>query len=185
MKIKKEKKGNFVLVIDVEACCWYGNPKPGMYKEIIEIGIACVDYYTKEIVETRSIIVKPKYSEISEFCTKLTSLTPEYINKHGVDFKVACEILVNEYNSNKRIWFSWGDSDKIMFEKECAFKKIKYPFGKTHVNLMELYSFKYGLKQSSSVSTALKQLGLEFEGQCHRGVDDAKMTAKILQKMIE
>jgi len=183
MKIKREKKNSFALVVDIEACCWMGNPPIGQHKEIIEIGVACVDYFTKEMIQSRSIIVKPALSEISEFCTKLTTLTPEFVEKNGVSFKKACKILIDEFQADKRMWFSWGDYDRVAFEKECALKKVKYPFGKTHFNLGEWYAFKYGLKQSTSVSNALKKMGVEFEGTCHRGVDDAINTARILKEL--
>lgn len=182
--IKKENK-SYVLVIDLEACCWRGNPPEGQHKEIIEIGIACVDYLSKEIISSESIIVKPEFSEISEFCTELTTLTPEYVLKNGISLKRACEILENKYFSNKTMWFSWGNYDRTAFEKECFFKKIKYPFGQTHINLKELFAFKYGLKQSPGVSIALKKIGIPFDGTRHRGVDDAINTAKILRHLID
>ena len=181
--MRKEKINSFVLVVDLEACCWMGNPPEGQYKEIIEIGIACVDYFTKEIISSRSIIVKPEFYEIGKFCTELTTLTPEYVKENGVSFKEACKILLNEYQSDKRMWISWGDYDRVAFEKECVLKKVEYPFGRTHFNLKEWYAFKYGLKQSPGVSTALKKIGIEFEGVQHRGVDDAKMTAMILKNI--
>lgn len=183
MRMKKGKINSFALVVDLEACCWMGNPPEGQYKEIIEIGIACVDYFTKEIIDSRSIIVKPEFSEISAFCTELTTITPELIEKEGVSFKKACKILVDEYQSDKRMWFSWGDYDRTAFEKECALKKVKYPFGKTHFNLKEWYAFKNGKKMAPSVSNALKELGLEFDGVPHRGIDDAINTAKILKSL--
>ena len=126
---------NFVLVIDLEACCWLGNPPSGMYKEIIEIGLVRVNYFTKDIIDSRSIIVKPKYSEISNFCTELTTLTQEYIDNNGISFEESCDILRKEYNSTKRMWFSWGDYDKSAFQKECSLKQIEYPLGKNHFNL--------------------------------------------------
>lgn len=186
-KIIKKKKiaGKLVNVIDLEACCWLGNPPKGQYKEIIEIGIACVDYYTKEIVHSRIIIVKPEFSNISKFCTKLTTLTPEYIEKNGISFKEACDVLKYEFNSEKRMWFSWGNYDREAFIKECKLKKVDYPFGKTHINLKELFGLKYGIKQAPGLSDALKVLGIEFEGQRHRGIADSINTAVILQKFLK
>jgi inhibitor of KinA sporulation pathway (predicted exonuclease) len=182
--MRKEKINTFVLVIDVEACCWMSPIPVGMSKEIIEIGIAQVDYFSKETIGSRSIIIKPQFSEISPFCTKLTTITQELVDKEGISFKKACKILVDEYQSDRRMWFSWGDYDRIILESECYEKKIKYPFGKTHFNLKEWYAFKRGEKTSTSVSNALKQLGLEFDGVMHRGVDDARMTAEILKRLI-
>lgn len=182
--MRSEKKKDLALVIDLEACCWMSPIPEGMSKEIIEIGVTTVDYYTKEILESRSLIIKPQFSEISEFCTKLTTITPELIEKEGITFKEACKILVNEYESDRRMWFSWGDYDRIAFENECKLKKIKYPFGRTHFNLKEWYAFKRGEKTSTSVANALKQLGMEFDGTPHRGIDDSIMTAIILQKIV-
>lgn len=170
-----------VNVIDIEACCWMSPIPNGQHKEIIEIGIACVDYFTKEIVESRSIIVKPEFSEISKFCTKLTTITQELVDKEGVSFKEACSILTKDFNSEKRIFMSWGNDDRIAFENECSFKKIKYPFGKTHFSLKEWYAFKNGMKVAPSVSNALEREGIEFEGTKHRGVDDAINTARLLK----
>ena len=45
-----------------------------------------------------------------------------------------------------------------------------------------LFSFAFGLTQDLGVSTALDHLGLEFEGNAHRAIDDAYNTARILQK---
>lgn len=182
MKKKEFKKA--INVIDLEACCWMGDPPKGQNKEIIEIGIACVDFYTKEIIDSKSIIVKPRNSEISKFCTELTSITQELIDKEGIDLKDACDILRDEFNSKKRMWVSWGDYDRTAFERECKYKGISYPFGLTHVNLKEWFAFTYGLKQAPGVFNALKKLGLEFYGSQHRGVDDAFNTAVILQKIL-
>ncbi|MFA5066985.1 MAG: 3'-5' exonuclease [Candidatus Izemoplasmatales bacterium] len=182
-KNKKLKKS--VLVIDLEACCWRGNPPIGQHKEIIEIGVACVDYFTKEIIRSKSIIVKPQFSEISSFCTELTTLTSEYVNENGVSLSDACQILIDEFGSDKKMWFSWGDYDKLALQSECKLKKITYPMSKTHVNLKELFAFFYGTKQPPSVSSALKKMSIDFNGTRHRGIDDAKMTAIILKNLVE
>ena len=93
-----------VLVIDLEATCWRGNPPEGMYNEIIEFGIAVVDFKTKELLESESIIVKPQFSEISGFCTELTTITQEFIDEEGIYFSDACEILRTKYKSERRLW---------------------------------------------------------------------------------
>jgi inhibitor of KinA sporulation pathway (predicted exonuclease) len=172
-----------ILVIDLEATCWRGNPPEGMYNEIIEFGIATVDFKTKKILETDSIIVKPRFSEISAFCTELTTLTQSFIDEHGISFEEACEKLRTKYKSEKRIWASWGKYDLNQIEKDCALHKVKFPMGRDHYNLKPLFSFKHGLGTDLGVDTALKHLGLEFEGTHHRGGDDAKNIARILKTM--
>ena len=40
------RKLDQILVIDVEATCWEGNPPPGQTSEIIEIGLCVLDVPT-------------------------------------------------------------------------------------------------------------------------------------------
>ena len=181
MKLKSLDK---VLVIDVEACCWKGNPPTGMYNEIIEIGICTLDCKTKEIEDKTSIIIKPTFSEISYFCTELTTLTPEYIEEKGIVFFDACKFIKEKFKSNTRAWFSWGDYDRTAFEKNCKLLNVQYPFRNTHFNLKTLFAIKYGLKEELGVQGALEKIGMEFEGQQHRGDSDAYNISRILTKIL-
>jgi hypothetical protein len=69
-----------IIVIDLESTCWEGPPPEGQVSEIIEIGVVTLDVASLERVEKQSILIKPVKSQISEFCTKLTTLTPEHFN---------------------------------------------------------------------------------------------------------
>ena len=69
---------NRVLVVDVEATCWQSRqPPPGEQSEIIEIGLCPLDLDCLEPGPVHSILVRPQRSQISPFCTRLTSITPE------------------------------------------------------------------------------------------------------------
>jgi inhibitor of KinA sporulation pathway (predicted exonuclease) len=179
---KRRQNRDVALVVDFEATCWRGHPPKGMYNEIIEIGISGVDYKTKEIVFKDTIIVKPEHSEISSFCTELTSIDQGLIDREGVDFKKACQILRDKFKSRDRVWLSWGEYDKNQIQRDCDLKKVENPFGRVHFNLKPLFSFAFGIKQDLGVAGALKHLGIEFEGNAHRAIDDAYNTAIILQK---
>jgi inhibitor of KinA sporulation pathway (predicted exonuclease) len=188
---RKGKRGNgnpkskldIVLLIDLEATCWRGHPPTGMRKEIIEIGIAGIDYRTKEIKFKDSILVKPQNSEVSKFCTELTSITQEMLDEEGVTLEKACKILEEKYSSRGRVWMSWSDFDKKQFLDDCEFYGLTYPLGKVHFDMKVLFSFAYGLGQEFGVESALAHLGMEFDGNAHRGVDDAYNIARILQKV--
>lgn len=173
---------DIALVIDFEATCWNHKTPDGMHNEIIEIGISGVDYVTKEVVLRDTIIVKPDFSEVSDFCTSLTTITQEFLDENGVSFAEACEILETKYKSKDRIWMSWGEYDKNIIASNCELKGIKNPFGRTHINMMPLFSFAFGIKKDLGVAQALEHLGMEFEGTAHRGGDDAYNIAKILKR---
>ena len=178
---KRKMKRDMVLLIDLEATCWKGRPPEGMKSEIIEIGISAVDYKTKEIRLRDTIIVKPEYSEVSDFCTELTTLTQEYLDEHGVSFAEACKILETKFKTRDRIWMSFGNYDKNQFKKDCKSKNVNYPFSQNYFNIKTLISFAYGLPKDLGVKQALDYFGFEFEGIPHRGGDDAFNTAKLVK----
>ncbi|WBB62250.1 exonuclease domain-containing protein [Streptomyces sp. WMMC500] len=168
-----------VLVVDVEATCWEGEPPAGMAPEIIEIGLCELDVPTGERVSRRSVLVRPERSEVSAFCTRLTTLTPEQVAA-GVPFAEACALLRREYGSRQRVWASWGDYDRRQFERQCTAAGVAYPFGRRHVNAKTLYALAHGLGREPGMAEALAHAGRELEGTHHRGVDDAWNIAALL-----
>ena len=128
-----------IIVIDVEATCWEDKRKTREESEIIEIGICLLDVKTGEITDNRGIIVKPESSEVSEFCTELTTLTQEMVN-NGISFRYAYDVLMKEYQSRERTWVSYGQYDWFQFRKECEKKDVPYPFSSCHINIKNLFA---------------------------------------------
>jgi len=182
---RKEKARDKALVIDLECSCWRGHPPEGQRQEIIEIGICMLDFNTREITKKQGILVKNHKSEISDFCTKLTSITQDMIDKEGVEFDEACRILKEYYKSEKRIWFSWGNFDRTMLVKDCLHRGEEYPLSDYHFNAKTLYGFKHKMKNEPGVQRALKHAGMTFEGTHHRGVDDAVNIARLIETIFE
>lgn len=177
------KKLDHVIVVDVESTCWDGSPPPGEASEIIEIGICPLELSTGRRLGKRSILIRPRRSQVSEFCTRLTTLTPEQVNA-GVTFTEACEILRREYQSRERVWASFGDYDRTMFQKQCESTGVPYPFGPRHVNVKTLFAVGQGLPHEVGMGDALELLGVALEGTHHRGDDDAWNTAGILASLL-
>jgi inhibitor of KinA sporulation pathway (predicted exonuclease) len=169
-----------IVVVDLEATCWRGYPPKGQTNQIIEIGVCLLDIKTHEITDRLGILVKPTRSKVSKFCTELTTITQEMLDEEGIPFKDACDLLFNEYNSKKRVWASFGDYDRRMLETDCKAHKIKYPFGKKHINVKTLFALKEKLNKEMGMARGLKHLNISLEGTHHRGVDDAYNTAKLL-----
>jgi inhibitor of KinA sporulation pathway (predicted exonuclease) len=164
-----------INVVDIEATCWRGKPPEGMTEEIIEVGICEVSVKSKKIKEKESIIIKPERSIISEFCTKLTGLTQEQVDK-GISYYEACARVTVNYSAMRRIWVSWGEYDRLMFLRRPS----TYPFSDSHINLKNWFSLAHGLSKSMGLYGALNYLKIEPEGKHHSGADDAVNTAKIL-----
>ena len=177
------KKLDQIIVIDVESTCWQGKPPAGQKSEIIEIGICPVDVASGQKLGKESIFVKPTRSTVSEFCTKLTSLTQEQVEK-GIEFKDACSILEKKYFTKDRVWASYGDYDRRQFERQCQSRNIRYPYGPTHINVKNLFAVIYALPHEIGMAEAMDLLNLQLEGIHHRAGDDAWNIACILSKLL-
>jgi len=168
-----------ILVIDIEATCWPGEPPPGQEPEIIEIGLCVLDVATLERLENTSILVRPTHSTVSDYCTTLTTLTQEEVDA-GVDLREACRILGQRYDSKMRLWASFGDYDRKKFRQECQDRGIDYPFGDAHFNVKSLLAVVHNLPRELPLDEALDLLGFPMEGTYHRGDADAWNIARIL-----
>lgn len=175
-----------VLIVDVESTCWEppGVQPKNQFSEIIEIGIAIVNIKSLKLIKNDSIIIRPQNSTISKFCTKLTTLTPEYVDQ-GMTFQAAMAVLKRDYESESRTMVSWGDYDRKMFERNCKDYGCKYPFGPRHLNLKNSFTMLHGLDKEPGMDTALDYLGLKLDGTHHRGLDDARNIANIFINTLE
>jgi inhibitor of KinA sporulation pathway (predicted exonuclease) len=172
-----------IIVIDLESTCWEGPPPDGQVSEIIEIGVATVDVASLQRVDKQSILIKPVKSQISEFCTKLTTLTPDHFNSAG-SLADATKILKKQFQSQDRLWASWGDYDRRQFERVCKEFSVGYPFGISHLNVKTLFSIAHGIDQEIGMDMAYQRLGLQMEGTHHRGADDAWNIAGLLSRLL-
>jgi inhibitor of KinA sporulation pathway (predicted exonuclease) len=162
----------YVNVVDVEATCWADGPPAGESSEIIEIGVCVVDTDDWRRVERRRILVQPRRSRVSPFCTTLTGLTQSDVDG-GLEFAVACALMRDDLSGRHRTWASWGEYDRRQFERQCSAGGTGYPFGNHHINVKERFATAFGLRRGVGMSRALAHAGLPLEGRHHRGDDDA------------
>jgi len=172
------RKLDKILVVDVESTCWMGQPPIGQVNEIIEVGISAINIEDLKILGKKSYIVKPSLSKISKFCTELTGLTQEIVEK-GENFKDVCNKIKTVYGTESRIWTSFGEYDKNQFKKCCDLFNIKSPFSDMHWNVKSMASIFYGWPEMG-MDKLLNKLGMKLEGRHHCGADDAYNIAKIL-----
>ncbi|MBI5966606.1 MAG: exonuclease domain-containing protein [Deltaproteobacteria bacterium] len=171
-----------IIVVDLETTCEDETGKR-LPREVIEVGVCFLDIQAGDITERQSILVRPVFSKVSDFCTKLTTLTQKQVES-GIPFAEACALLEERYKTKRRVWASYGDFDRNQFERECRLKGIPYPFGPRHINVKTLFAIRHRLTQEVGMDEALCRLGLELIGTHHRGVDDAYNVARILYTLI-
>ncbi|MEV2274254.1 3'-5' exonuclease [Nocardiopsis sp. NPDC049922] len=175
---------NLLNVVDVEATCWSGPRPPGQANEIIEIGLTVVDLDERRRVARHGLLVRPARSEVSDFCTELTTLTQAEVDT-GVSFADACRWLVEEHGARERPWASWGDYDRNQFTHQCRVTGTGYPFGKRHTNAKRVFGAFHDRPKGPGMHRALGMADLPLEGQHHRGEDDAWNIAALVLFLVE
>jgi inhibitor of KinA sporulation pathway (predicted exonuclease) len=173
------KKLDQILVIDVESTCWEGDPPEGQESEIIEIGLCILDVATGKRLDNPSILVSPVKSTVSDYCTWLTTLTQQEVDD-GLSLLEACQLLRDKYQPRQRLWASYGDYDRLQFERCCTAQNIEYPFGTGHINVKSLFAVTRAMSREVGLDRAMHILGWPLEGTHHRGGDDAWNIARIL-----
>jgi len=171
---------NKIIIVDLEATCWNGKIPDGQVNEIIEIGICVLDTETGEISQNEGILIQPTRSEISEFCTELTTITQALIDAEGISFEAACTKLRVEYDPKQYTWASYGQYDLNMLKRQCKLRNVEYPMSQEHINVKTTFSAVKGLQKKVGMKGALQLLNIPLDGTHHRGVDDARNIAKIL-----
>lgn len=167
-----------IVVIDLEATC--DEPRPTWQSETIEVGVCLLDVRTLEITDKRGILVKPERTPITEFCTKLTTLTPELIEREGTSLFNAMVDLVDDYKIRQRTWASWGDYDRNQLIKDCNAHKFGFPGEQSsHINIKNTLAVEYGWGSGKGLDEALSKFKMTLDGTLHRGIDDAYNIARI------
>lgn len=172
-----------ILVVDVEATCWQGAPPPGQESEIIEFGACLLHPVTGERSGRQSILVRPRRSSVSPFCTELTTLTQVQVAQ-GIEFHTACQVLTEQFQSRSRVWASYGAYDRKQFARQCEASGVPYPFTETHINVKASLARVGVFSRPVGMDGALKHLGIRLEGTHHRGADDAWNIASILSHLL-
>jgi inhibitor of KinA sporulation pathway (predicted exonuclease) len=144
----------------------------------------CIGYISGEIAQNKGILIKPEQSEVSIFCTKLTTIDQALLDNEGITFLEACEILRDEYHAGKYTWASYGEYDLKMMKRQCKRLNVFYPMSEKHINVKDLFAGKLNRKKRTGMIGALDLLHIPLEGIHHRGIDDAKNIAKILNRCL-
>lgn len=176
--MSRNKRYDKLVVIDIEATC--DNPRPQWQSEIIEVGVCLLDLRTLEITDKRGILVKPEKTPITSFCTSLTTITPELIEREGRSLFEAMTVLQEQYKIRERTWASWGDYDRNQLIKDCDSKKFGFPGEfSSHINVKNVLTIEHGWDREVGLDNALKRWKMNLEGTHHRGRDDAANIARI------
>lgn len=175
----------YFIVYDLEATCWMGRP-PGGVNEIIEIGAVKVNRYG-EILGEFSRFVKPKVNPyLSHFCTKLTSIQQEDVNRADTFDRVVEDFQdwIGIYDDDF-ILCAWGDADVRLLRGDCNLHQLDSEWLIHNMNIKKQYHRLIDAHKKTGLKSTLKREGFEFTGTHHRAIADAQNTAKIFIKYID
>lgn len=182
LSFSMKNRKNFI-VIDLEATCWEDAQFQKENSEIIEIGVSLVDFSTKSIIKSKRYLIKPKKSTVSEYCTNLTGITQDQLNKEGLDLTKASKMIRQDFNPTNIAWGGWGD-DLTALKKACESQNAVFPFSSSYTDIGFLYSLSKGESKKWNLENALQNEQMNFIGKPHTGVDDAFNTARLFIKML-
>ncbi len=176
-----------ILVVDLEATCWEsltpkGEPQSIYNMEIIEIGSALTNRLGT-VLDARSFMVRPERQPLlSTFCTELTHITQAMVdNAQTLPGVIAQMNAWLDGAGTDLQWCSWGNYDLNHLTAQCSLdnaesKLLHLP----HLNLKKLWRRTTKQRKKTSLASALAFHGLTFDGQPHRGIDDARNITRLL-----
>jgi len=160
----------------------------------MEIGICELVMKTGEIRDASGYVVKPRFTEVSPFCTQLTGWTPEEIAE-GSDIADVLKAIERDYGITREdVWFSCGEYDRVKLSSEgragvgglYGIKRHDNPFSlmRSHFNIKTLFALKYRLNKEMAMDRMLQFIGQPLEGRHHNGCDDAYNIAKLVRHVL-
>ncbi|KAM5228312.1 ERI1 exoribonuclease 2 [Ctenodactylus gundi] len=202
---KSKQLYDYLIVIDFESTCW-NDGKNHSGQEIIEFPAVLLNTSTGDIESEFHAYVQPQEHPIlSEFCMELTGIKQVQVDE-GVPLKIClsqfCKWIQKMQQQKKFIFFpgvsepstsevklcafvTWSDWDLgVCLEYECKRKQLLKPvFLNSWIDLRATYKLFYRRKPKG-LSGALQEVGIEFSGREHSGLDDSRNTALLAWKMI-
>nr|XP_033772009.1 3'-5' exoribonuclease 1 isoform X2 [Geotrypetes seraphini] len=184
---------DYICIIDFEATCEEDNPS-GYVHEIIEFPIVLLNTCTLQIEDTFQEYVRPEIkTQLSDFCISLTGITQDLVDKadtfpqvlqKAVDWMRQKE-LGTKYKYCILTDGSW-DMSKFL-NIQCRVSCIKYPrFAKKWINIRKSYGNFYKVpRNQTKLTIMLENLGMDYEGRPHSGLDDSCNIARIAVRMLQ
>ncbi|AUZ47412.1 exonuclease domain-containing protein [Pseudomonas orientalis] len=170
------------LIIDLEATTDDGG-WPVTEMEVIEIGASLVNRQGRELDHFQRFVRPLRRPLLTPFCRQLTHITQANIDAAAPITEVwpLFERWLGQHQPRLEGWASWGDYDRVQLELEWQRNGLASALGQTpHVNLKQRFAKARRLDKPLGLNGALQLAGMQFVGQQHRALEDARNTARLL-----
>ncbi|XP_073399132.1 ERI1 exoribonuclease 2 [Dendrobates tinctorius] len=195
---------DYLIVIDFESTCWKDTKHYG--QEIIEFPAVLINTTHGEIESEFHMYVQPQeHPVLSNFCMELTGIKQQQVDD-GVPLKICLSQFstwIQKLQKERHIIFpgvlpaptsseqkmcgfvTWSDWDLgVCLLYECRRKQLRKPdILNSWIDLRLTYKLFYNRKPKG-LNGALQDVGIEFSGREHSGLDDSRNTARLAWRMI-
>ncbi|CAB1430013.1 unnamed protein product [Pleuronectes platessa] len=197
---------SYLIVIDFESTCW--REKSSYSPEVIEFPAVLLNTSSGEVESEFHTYVQPQeHPTLSEFCTELTGITQIQVEA-GIPLRIClsrfCRWLQTlqlekgvvfpnkQQNSSPPpaspklcTFLTWSDWDLgVCLQYECKRKQLHKPdVLNSWIDLRSTYRLFYDRKPKG-LNGALQDLGIQFAGREHSGLDDSRNTAQLAARMM-
>jgi inhibitor of KinA sporulation pathway (predicted exonuclease) len=155
-----------------------------MEQEIIEIGAYKVDPAGQLVDEFDSLIKPVVHPSLSSFCQELTGIEQSDVNNADT-FEVVFQQFYEwiHPNENDSLLLSWGTKDYKLIRHQCAKDNIDLTWF-NYGDLKGAYRQMMNLSRSVGLARALKNEGIDFEGEMHNALDDSYNLSSLFVKYL-
>lgn len=179
---------NCVAVFDLEFTAWEGSlvqhwMQPGEFREVVQIGAVKIDARTFSPLEELNLLIKPRINSVlSDYLVKLTGVTNEAVDEHGVDFAGAYARFVAFCGGGTIC--SFGRDDHVL-EANLRLYGIRNaaPLPR-HINAAAWLRENGIATKGAHACDVARLCGAQFEGREHDALEDARSVALGIKTLV-
>lgn len=170
-----------INVVAMNTTCWAKNdPSRSQTQEPILVAVASLDVASRQVVEQRSYLIKPRYAAISDHCTRVTGITRE-MAASGMSYEAVCEELVLRFQSRNRQWASYGTFPWLIFGEQSKRVRNQTPLSPRFFNLKHMTAVTFQLAEEVSLPKAIDLAGVPYYGHHNHAEEAVVMLADLMK----
>lgn len=156
--------------------------------ETIEIGAVVLDLHQDcKVVSEYMSFVRPVLNPVlTEFCKRLTTIEQLDVDGAGTYAEVRHQLddYLASFKAEGIMWCSWGDYDAKQLARDAVRNRCEPMLADlSHTNAKK-WHWKILNCHAMALRPAVEDWGLEWSGQYHRGIDDARNLGALMGEIL-
>ena len=177
------------IITDLEWNGAFSKKAHGYFNEIIDVGAVAFDENMREIGTFHRTINPVISKKLSTVVKELTHITQEELEEHGGTFDSVMTAFA-QWIGDEAVILTWSNTDVLVLIENFTFfkKNPQLPFMTYYADIQPYCQRRMGVdtSQQMGLSRACELLGISAEeSELHRALDDAKLTAKVFEKLFD